>query len=156
MVVTNGYSESRAGMFVNDSGRGQIFAIIKNFRMDYPGKADKEIWYASLEGPEAGAYERGAGTLVNGETIIPFSEHFALVTIEEDMTVMLTPLSGESLGLAVVEKTKAGFKVKVLQNGKVDYSFDWETKGVRAGFERYEGVRVKSAGPQIPVNTNVK
>ncbi len=144
IAVFNTAAANKAGMGVNGAGQGFIYGDVKNFKMDYPGRAGKEIWYASLEGPEAGAYERGTGTLVNGEGFIPFSEHFELVIVEKGMTVMLTPLSGESLGLAVIEKTKQGFKVKELHNGQGNYSFDWEVKGVRAGFERYEVIRDKT------------
>ena len=57
------------------------------------------------------------------------------------MTVILTPLSASSEGLAVIEKTTSGFKVKELRSGTGNYSFDWEVKCVRQGFENYQVVR---------------
>jgi hypothetical protein len=60
------------------------------------------------------------------------------------MTVILTPLSAESEGLAVVEKTAHGFKIKELRHGNGEYAFDWEVKCVRKGFEDYRVYRDKS------------
>ena len=144
-----------AGAFVDANGDGLLFCTgAKHFKMDYPGKADKSIWYASVEGPEAAAYERGTATLENGEIFVPFSDHFQLVIAKKGMTVMLTPLSGESQGLAVVEKTSEGFMVKELHKGSGNYSFDWEVKCVRAGFENYQVIRERSFG--MPANSEIK
>ena len=43
----------------------------------------------------------------------------------------------------MIEKTKEGFKVKELYGGTGNYSFDWEVKGVRKGFEDYQVIREK-------------
>ncbi|MDZ4710554.1 MAG: hypothetical protein SH818_19295 [Saprospiraceae bacterium] len=85
---------TEAGMFVNTSGQGVIFADVKNFKMDYPGKPDKQIWYGSLEGPELAAYIRGTGKLTNGKASIEFTDHYQNVANTGTMTVILTPLSG--------------------------------------------------------------
>ena len=134
-----------AGFFSNefDNGKGYIFADVKNFRMDHPTDANKEIWYASLEGPEAGAYTRGTSQLKEGEFFVTFPEHFELVVNPETITIQLTPLDANTYGLAVIEKTSKGFRVKELMNGKGDFKFDWEVKGVRKGYENYEPVKVK-------------
>lgn len=132
----------KAGIRMN-GGVGEVFGDSKNFRMDHPEDPRKEIWYASLEGPEAAAYVRGTGTLTGGEGEVTFPEHFQLVANAESMTVMLTPLSGQSKGLAVVEKTATGFKVVELLEGEGDYSFDWEVKCVRQGFEDFSIIREK-------------
>lgn len=131
----------QAGMYVNSSGQGVLFKDVDNFRMDHPEDPDKEIWYAALEGPEAGAYERGVAQLENGAVFVPYSEHFELVVNPNTITVILTPHSADTYGLAVVEKTATGFWVKELMNGSGNFSFDWEAKGVRQGFEEYEVIR---------------
>lgn len=123
---------------------GMMGAPLKNFYMDHPNDDSKQIWYACIEGPEAAAYERGTAELVNGEAFIPFSEHFEIVMNPETMTVNLTPNSAESLGLAVVEKTEKGIRVKELFKGSGNYSFDWEAKAVRKGYEDYKVIRPKS------------
>jgi len=143
IAVYDAFETAQAGLAIDTNGDGIVFADVKNFRMDHPENEEEEIWYASLEGPEAGAYERGTAQLVNGEALVPFSDHYTLVIAEDGMTVMLSPLSAESLGLAVIEKTKEGFKVKELYGGTGNYSFDWEVKGVRKGFEDYKVIREK-------------
>jgi hypothetical protein len=129
------------GTIVSFLSRDAMSAPLKNFNMEHPNDPSKRIWYACIEGPEAAAYERGTAELVNGEAFIPFSEHFELVINAETMTVNLTPNSAESLGLAVVEKTAQGIRVKELYKGQGNYSFDWEAKAVRKGYEDYRVIR---------------
>ncbi|MFZ1423717.1 MAG: hypothetical protein WAS55_07825 [Saprospiraceae bacterium] len=130
-----------AGMYLDNNKRGVLFGDIKNFRMKHPNKPGKEIWYASLEGPEAAAYVRGTAELINGEAMIVFSEDFQIVSNSKTMTVNLTPGSSDSKGLAVMDKTNIGFKVKELFNGNGNYLFDWEVKCVRKGYEDYRVIR---------------
>lgn len=134
--------EERAGIRHGAEGF-ELFADQKCFRMNYPGQPDKEIWYSALEGPEAGAYLRGTETLAHGEAVVTFPDHFEKTINHETMTVYLSPLSVESLGLAVIQKLPNGFVVKELNQGTGDYSFDWEVKAVRKGFENFEVVRSK-------------
>jgi hypothetical protein len=163
IFIANEANDPRAGMFYQDGNTAIVFADVKNFRMDDPEVADQEIWYASLEGPEAGAYDRGTATLENGEVTVTFSEHFMKVVNENKMTVQLTPLSAESLGLAVVEKTATGFKVKELHKGEGNYSFDWMVHSQRTGFEDYQVVRKKDNSQvekmmqdRVPARSNEK
>lgn len=141
-------SDAKAGIYVNSSGEGIVFGDTKNFRMKHPTQEGKEIWYASLEGPEAAAYVRGTTKLVNGEAQITFPEHFDLVANKETMTVILTPLSADSKGLAVIQKGKGGVKIKELNNGSGNYEFDWEVKAVRKGYENYRVIRDASEAAQ--------
>ncbi len=141
MSVNNEDGVAKSGFTIDENGAGVVFGDVKNFRMDHPTAPNKEIWYASLEGPEAAAYLRGTTTLENGEALIEFPEHFELVINAEGMTVSLTPLSADSKGMAVIEKTAEGFKVKELMSGTGNYEFDWEVKAVRKGFEDYKVIR---------------
>ncbi|MBK9109060.1 MAG: hypothetical protein IPM92_12025 [Saprospiraceae bacterium] len=138
------------GLFLQGN-QSVLNANVKNFSMDHPNDPSKEIWYACVEGPEAAAYERGSIQLVNGEAYVPFSEHFELVINPATMTIQLTPGSADSEGLAVVEKTSKGFRVKELRKGQGNYSFDWEAKGVRKGYEDYKVVRIKGLETPVPV-----
>ena len=133
----------RAGLRITPGGQAEVFGDLKNFRMDHPTQPEKEIWYASLEGPEAAAYLRGTAQLVDGQAEVAFPEHFRLLATQAGMTVLLTPLSGQSQGLAVVEKTTDGFRVVELHGGQGDYAFDWEVKCVRRGHEGFEVIRGK-------------
>jgi hypothetical protein len=88
-------------------------------------------------------YERGTATLKNGETFITFSEYFELAVNPTTMTVSLTPQYWDTFGLAVVEKTPKGIRVKELKGGKGNFTFDWEVKGLRKGFEDFQVIKNK-------------
>lgn len=142
---------AQAGFYIDNNGNGVVFADLKPFRMDHPEDADKEIWYVAMEGPEAGAYTRGTATLENGEAFVPFPEHFSLLATPETMTVILTPLSIDTYGLAVVEKTDKGIRVKELKGGSGNFEFDWEVKCVRKGQENFEVIRKKQTKAEMHV-----
>lgn len=147
---------SKAGLFVNANGQGVTFADVKNFKMDHPRDEDKSIWYASLEGPEAGAYERGVATLINGEVFVSYSDHFGMVINPETVTITLTPHSYDTYGLAVIQKREDGFVVKEFKNGTGNFSFDWQVKGVRRGYEDYQVIRPKSYPESAESRDNAK
>jgi len=145
----NGY---KAAMYVDASGNGIMYANTKNFRMVHPNDAEKEIWYACIEGPEAAAYARGTAQLVNGQAQVTLPEHFEAVAAHEGITVSLTPQSAESKGLAVIRKSPSTFTVQELHTGQGTYAFDWEVKAVRIGYEDYQPVRPKQViAAQAPV-----
>ncbi len=158
LAVSDGNNDPQAGMYVDGLGNGYIFADganggVKSFVMPHPTKSEKEIWYASLEGPEAAAYERGVATLTKGEAWVPFSESYGIVANPETMTVILTSHSADTYGLAVVEKTATGFKVKEFKGGEGNFSFDWEVKCVRKGWEHWQVERDKRE--RAPGTTNL-
>lgn len=132
---------SGAFMFVDNDNKGYVVADTKNFRVPNPRNAEQDIYYACVEGPEAAAYMRGTGRLVNGQAHITLPTHFTDVTVAQGMTVQTTPGSELSEGLAVKNKANSGFDVIELRRGKGDYVFDWEVKCVRRGHENYEVVR---------------
>ncbi len=140
-LLSNGLIAVQAGSL--SSGISFINADVKNFMMDHPSDNTKKIVYASIEGPEAAAYERGTAHLINGEAFISFSEHFEIVINSTTMTILTSPWDADSKGLAIIERNAKGFKVKELGGGKGNYKFDWEVKGVRKGYENYEVVRNK-------------
>ena len=75
--VYDQFNVLKAGIQIDGTGQGDIFGDVKNFRVPHPEDNDKEIWYASLEGPEAAAYVRGTAKLINGKVEIEFPEHFS-------------------------------------------------------------------------------
>jgi len=143
---------------VLSDGTGAVFADVKNFRMAHPTQPGMDIVYACIEGPEAAAYVRGTGQLVNGEAKISLPDHFVSVANPETMTVQVTPLSADSHGLSVVAKRLDDFVVKELHCGAGSYDFDWEVKCVRKGHESYavtrpqrEAVSQNGLAPQAPM-----
>lgn len=128
-------------LFVNQVGAGSVQADVKNFVQPDPDSIDRDIVYASVEGPEAAAYVRGTATLVNGVAVVKLPRHFQNVATSNGMTVQLTPLSRSSRGLAVMRKSKNEFSVGELMDGHGNYAFDWEVKAVRRGFTDYKVYR---------------
>lgn len=139
--VCDNTGTTQALMYLDNLGKGHVVADVKNFRVPNPRNEAEDIYYASLEGPEAGAYVRGTGRLVNGKAHITLPEHFQDVTVSEGETVQVTPNSELSEGLAVKNKSNKGFDVVELRGAKGNYEFDWEVKCVRAGHEDYKVVR---------------
>ena len=133
-----------------------VIASVKNFRMPHPEDDTKDLYYACVEGPEAGAYDRGTATLENGEAFIPYSDHYSIVANANTTTIQLTPLHWDTYGLAVINKTDMGFYVRELKGGKGNFSFDWEVKSVRKGYENYKVYRPKSYLAGGPSDTNIK
>jgi hypothetical protein len=154
LIACDASGSQLAGIYVNTSGEGVVFADIKNFKIKHPIDPSKNIWYASLEGPEAGAYERGVCNLKNGEVFVPYSEHFKLVVNPQTVTVVLTPHSTETFGLAVVEKRIDGFVVREMMKGQGNFSFDWLVQGVRQGYEDYKAIRPVGIDDAIKIKGN--
>ncbi len=146
VAVRDSSGVTQAGMYVTSAGKGRIWGDTKNFRVDNPNDPNTDIWYASVEGPEAAAYIRGTAQLVDGQAEITFPDHFLAVAVEEGMTVQVTPLSADSNGLAVTSKSLDGVVVQELGGGKGNYEFDWEVKCVRQGHEDYQVIRSKMDG----------
>ncbi|MEE9442814.1 MAG: hypothetical protein V3V99_09120 [candidate division Zixibacteria bacterium] len=139
--IINDLGEPLARLFVNGDGFGEIEAQVKGFRVANPDQPGTDIRYACPEGPEAAAYVRGTGHLENGIAKVTLPEHFGAVAVSEGITIQLTPLSAESRGLAVVEKSPDRFVVRELSNGEGTYDFDFIVMAVRKGHEDYQVIR---------------
>lgn len=148
-------SSPRAAMYVNSSGQGILMGTVLNITMEDPEDDRQEIWYSGLAGPEAAVYIRGTAKLENGRCIVSFPDHFQKIIDHVSMTVMMTPLSAQSKGLAVVQKNEGGFMVMELFKGEGNYEFDWEVKGTRKSFENFRVRRekVRPAKGGLPANT---
>ena len=128
-------------MFVDSSGQRTITAQVKNFRVANPARPNTDIVYACVEGPEAAAYVRGTAHLAGGQAVVSLPEHFVNVTAGGGMTVQVTPISADSLGLAVIEKRHDAFVIKELHGGTGTYDFHWQVTSVRGGHEKYQVIR---------------
>lgn len=143
MTIRDDVGAAQVQFFVDNNNDGVIQADIKQFIMDHPEQPDKTINYACIEGPEAAAYERGTARLIAGQATVRFSSHFEFVINPFTMTVMTSPWSADSKGLAIVDRSATGFVVKELNGGTGNYSFDWEAKAVRKGWEDYQVIQDK-------------
>jgi hypothetical protein len=146
--ANNGYigvqdynGNTKAGMYVSSANYGIIWGDTKSFRVANPDQPGTDIWYTCPEGPEAAAYIRGTGHLVNGRAEILYPDHFKAVINPDGLTVQLSPLSAESMGLAAVEKLPDRVIVRELGNGNGTYDFSYTIMGVRSGYEDYRVIR---------------
>ena len=139
--VSDTSGSTQALMYVDNSNNGVIAADTKSFKVVNPRDNKTDIWYASLEGPEAAMYVRGKGVLSNGRAHVMFPEHFIDMAVLEGMTVQLTANSFDSEGLAYANLTVTGFDVGELHRGRGSYGFDWEVKCVRKDHEGFKVVR---------------
>lgn len=144
VAVGDDGSIQRALLFASNN-LGHLQANIKNFVEPNELDPDTDIVYASVEGPEAAAYVRGTGRLVDGRATIALPDHFRVSCIEEGMTVQLTPRSFDSKGLALGKVSLSGIEVGELHGGTGTYDFDWHVKAIRKGFKHYEPVRAWDA-----------
>jgi hypothetical protein len=119
----------------------------KSFVLPHPNDPQRQIVYASLEGPEGAAYCRGRASLKDGLAEVSFPEHFALVVNAATVTIQVTPRSADSKGLAVTGRSDVGFRVRELGGGTGTYEFDYFATGVRKGFEGYQAVVPKGISP---------
>lgn len=117
----------------------------KNFAVPDPAAGDRAIYYAALEGPEAGTYFRGNAVTVDGEATIDLPEHFSKVTEAAGLTVQLTPLGGWSQ-LYVDEISCERLVVRDAEAGQVRFSF--LVQGVRKGYADYQVERPADAVEQ--------
>lgn len=74
---------------------------------------------------------RGTATLSNGRFKVVLPPEEAAKMEDGSMTVQITPLSADSKGLAVVQKTKDTFTVAELMSGTGSYAFDWTLTALR-------------------------
>ncbi|HEX7183755.1 MAG TPA: hypothetical protein VF756_18120, partial [Thermoanaerobaculia bacterium] len=118
----------------------------KNFAVADPDDSTRSIYYAALEGPEAGTYFRGTAKTVDGRIEIQLPRYFAKLTEVEGMTVQLTPVGGWSQ-LYVEEKTPERLIIRVAQ-GNHDVQFDYLVQGVRKGYHNFQVERPINLNPR--------
>ncbi|MBV6457099.1 MAG: hypothetical protein HONBIEJF_00206 [Fimbriimonadaceae bacterium] len=149
LVVKDGVEKAR--MYVEFRGfgyKGILEAEEKNFRVIDPEDPAMDLLYTCLEGPEAAMVVRGTAQVVNGEGHVTFPEHFEKLAAAGTVTVTLQPRSRHSRGLGCDQVSTSGFAAFELKSGKGSYSFDWEAKAVRKGYEDYQPVRAWDHGNQ--------
>lgn len=127
---------------VTVTGNFTVTGGTKNFAVVDPANSKKAIYFAALEGPEAGTYFRGTAKTVDGVAVIELPGHFSRITENERMTVQLTPV-GAAGQLYVVKKSPQQITVKVADGGD-DLEFDYFVQGIRLGYLDFEVERVNN------------
>ncbi|HYK41406.1 MAG TPA: hypothetical protein VE007_03390 [Thermoanaerobaculia bacterium] len=107
----------------------------KYFVEPHPTEASKVIHYISLEGGEAGTYSRGTAQVVGGWATIQIPEDFRMVTEEDGMTVLLTPV-GAQASMYIVSQD---LNTIVVRSNK-DVKFHYMVNGVRRGYKSFQPI----------------
>jgi hypothetical protein len=111
----------------------------KNFVSPYPDQPGKKIYFAALEGPEAGTYYRGSAKLEGGVATIHLPDSFSKMTESAHVTVQLTPVGNWSQ-LFVAESSPSKLVIRAAQ-GAQDVEFHYLVQGIRKGYTDYSVVR---------------
>ncbi|MCB0665381.1 MAG: collagen-like protein [Saprospiraceae bacterium] len=138
--VDDGGSNSKAGMYVNAAGNGVVFGDVMQFAAAPNANAAREVRYSTVQGPEVAVYFRGTETLNSGNGLVTLPDYFCESADMSSMTIQITPLSADTYGIAVIEKTGKGFKVKELKDGQGNFSFDYEVKCTKQGYQNWEKI----------------
>ena len=125
------------------------------FLVPHPEDPEREIFYLSLEGPEAGMYVRGTARLRGGKADVQLPRHFALMAQREGITVQLTPNSADTYGLAAVRKSPQRIEVRELAGGRGDFDFDYVVFAARKDLAPLEVVRKRHHEPEAPTEQDV-
>lgn len=139
------YDSAGSPTITLDGSTGVISkAGLNGFLIRHPHDPSREIFYASLEGPEAGIYARGTGRLEGGRAVVRLPEHFTAVANPVGLTVQLTPSSADTYGLAVVEKSPTSIVVQELAGGVGNFAFDWVVHAARGDIPTIDPVRYRA------------
>ena len=151
ITVRDGLGNVKVSIGIDGQGRGYVNAGTFNgtilgvkvhvVTIPCPKRDDRTIHYSSLEGPEMAIFERGTINLENGKAKVKFSDHFSSLVNSKTLTILLTPRSSTSKGLAASEYLDKGFSIQELWAGTGSYLVDWEAKGKRKGEESYQVIR---------------
>ncbi|HSK77645.1 MAG TPA: hypothetical protein VLQ45_14440, partial [Thermoanaerobaculia bacterium] len=121
---------------VTINGNFTVTGGTKNFAVVDPADSQRAIYFAALEGPEAGTYFRGTARLKDGEAVIELPGYFTRVTEPERLTVQLT-LVGHWGQIYVAEKSAERLVIRAAP-GTADLEFDFLVQGVRKGYLDFE------------------
>ena len=108
----------------------------------------------ATETPEILFEDFGIGKLVNGEVYVQIDELMSdhIFVDENHPMKVFIQLEGDCNGVYVTEKTKNGFKVKELQNGKSNVSFSWNMVANRADVIAKDGtIESKHVDVRFPI-----
>ena len=84
---------SNGNLLYYDTGTGEIiYDTTKTFVINHPKDASKYLVHACLEGPEAGVYYRGTGTIAELETSVIVELPDYVDALAVDLTVQVTPI----------------------------------------------------------------
>jgi len=119
-------------------GNGYLWEIDENGvvinRVNSGGATEKEVY--GLSATRAEIIVSGSGITENGIAHVEFSESVTnMFESNLNVKVIVTPTSADTEGLAVTEKSTAGFTVREINSGTGAVTFDWMLMAPRVGYE---------------------
>ena len=92
-----------------------VYHIGKTFVIDHPTDAAKYLVHACLEGPEAGVYYRGRGSITNHTNCTVFLPPY-VSSIASNFTVQITPIVDKSTFQPTLGSTRVYYATEVVDN----------------------------------------
>lgn len=140
------YAAGAKGVISYNTG-GYYYDSDKTFIINHPNNSEKFLVHCCLEGPEAGVYYRGKGSIINNECVEIELPNY-VENLASDFTVQITPIySGKIVMLNCSEVDNNKFRVYG-ENAK----FHWTVHGKRHDIEvepNKDSVDVKGSGPYL-------
>lgn len=131
-------------------GGGSVSTMVKD------EEGNNRILHAT-ETPEILFEDFGTGKLINGEAYIAIDKLLSkhLFVDEKHPMKIFIQLEGDCNGVFVTEKTKNGFRVKELKNGKSNVSFSWNLVANRADvLDKNGNIESKHVDVRFPIGPN--
>lgn len=131
-------------------GGGSVSTMVKD------DEGNNRILHAT-ETPEILFEDFGTGKLSNGEAYITMDKLLSkhIYVDEKHPMKVFIQLEGDCNGVFVTEKSKNGFKVKELANGKSNVSFSWNLVANRADtIDKNGNIESKHVDVRFPIGPN--
>jgi hypothetical protein len=123
----------------------------KSFLQNHPTDPSRLMAYVALEGPEAGTYTRGSGSIRGGEARIALDPTFALTTDPDiGLTAVVTPRRPRA-DLYVASVSTKELVVRSGSTSPDEVGFDYVVNGLRVGFENHPVIFESSRFPNATV-----
>jgi hypothetical protein len=149
---------AKAGMYIDEGRNGVLFYNSMVQIKSHPLKPGYDIQYGSLSGPEEGVYCRGKVTLQEGRATIALPEHFVAMAQPGSLTVQLTPINLDTVGVGVASITDNEITIGELQGGTSGFEVHYTVNAAKAGQEGFEAVvkKIRLSEPQKSGGMNPK
>jgi glycosyltransferase involved in cell wall biosynthesis len=151
-IRSNGASNN---LLCYDASTKEIINTGKTFVIDHPMDKNKLLVHACLEGPEAGVYYRGEGTIVNSEKVIITLPEY-VDKLANDFTINITAICDNNCVKIEKYGTSRVINGKFTVYGK-NGSFYWTVFGKRSTIKvevNKSDVSIKGFGPYTYLQSN--
>ena len=118
-----------------------LLQTVSGFTADHHKDKTKQISYVPLEGGEETTYWRGTVKLEYGKARVEHPQHFALVSNEKGLSVLVTPTAACKVPVMVSKLNLDAFELVQQEGEKNTCEVYFMVQGVRRGHEKYDPVQ---------------